>query len=204
MENAITQYSTALLFTSDIKMTNAKPIFTHRTATIDDISDIRQIMSLSIVHNMRSFLSEEEITAAKETMGVDMTLINDGTYFIIETHREYAPIIVACGGWGKRKTLYGGDHTKGRNDKLSDPNIEPARIRAMYTHPDWVRCGIGSLLLELGESAARKAGFKHIELGATVPGEPLYLARGYTEISRSSEPAANGFESVIIRMTKTL
>ena len=185
-------------------MTSAKPIFIHRIATIDDVSNIRKLMGLSIENNMRFFLSDDEIAAAKETMGVDMTLINDGTYFVIENCSEYATILVGCGGWGKRKTLYGGDQTKGRDDTLSDPNIEAARIRAMYTHPDWVRCGIGSLLLELGETAAKKAGFKDIELGSTIPGEPLYLAKGYVELYRNSELAVNGSENVIIKMTKSL
>jgi GNAT superfamily N-acetyltransferase len=187
-----------------LKMISAKPTFMHRTATIDDVPNIRTLMGLSIEYNMRSFLSDNEIVAAKETMGVDMTLINDGTYFVIENRSEYVTILVGCGGWGKRKTLYGGDHTKGRDDNLSNPNQEAARIRAMYTHPDWVRCGIGSLLLELGETAAKKAGFKDIELGSTVPGEPLYLARGYAELYRHSEKAANGSENVIIKMTKSL
>lgn len=185
-------------------MTSAKPRFIHRTANIDDVPNIRKLMGLSIEYNMRFFLSDKEIVAAKETMGVDMTLINDGTYFIIENRTEDATVLVGCGGWGKRKTLYGGDQTKGRNDRLSDPNVEAARIRAMYTHPDWVRCGIGSLLLELGEAAAKKAGFKDIELGSTVPGEPLYLAKGYVELCRNSERAANGSENVIIKMTKSL
>ena len=185
-------------------MTSAKPTFIHRTATIDDVPTIRKLMGLSIEYNMRFFMSDDEIAAAKETMGVDMKLINDGTYFIIENRSEYATILVGCGGWGKRKTLYGGDHTKGRNDTLSDPNIEAARIRAMDTHSDWVRCGIGSLLLKLGETAAKKAGFKDIELGTTVLGEPLYLAKGYLEVYRNSEIAANGSENVIIKMTKIL
>lgn len=185
-------------------MMNGKLKFIHRIATSDDLPAIRELMGLSIAYNMRAFLSEKEIHAAKETMGVDMTLINDGTYFVIYNNSKVDPALVGCGGWGKRKTLYGGDHTKGRNDELSRPKIDAARIRAMYTHPDWVRCGIGSLLLTLGESAAKRAGFTRIELGATVPGEPLYLAKGYRELSRYSEIAANGSESIIIKMMKTL
>lgn len=112
--------------------------------------------------------------------------------------------MVGCGGWGKRKTLYGGDHTKGRDDTLSDPGVDAARIRAMYTHPDWTRNGIGTLLLNLGEDAAREAGFRRIELGSTVPGEPLYLARGYHEVSRETQIAANGADNVIIKMERPL
>lgn len=185
-------------------MMNGKNTFVHRVAKTEDVPAIRELMRLSIEHNMRSFLSDKEIDAAKETMGVDMTLINDGTYFVIFIATNTDPILVGCGGWGRRKTLYGGDHTKGRNDELSNPRIDAARIRAMYTHPDWVRCGIGSLLLTLGETAARKAGYTRIELGATVAGEPLYLAKGYKETDRASEIAANGSESIIITMIKTI
>ncbi len=145
----------------------------HRLATPDDEAEIIALMRASIEQNMKPFLTAEEIEAAKETMGVDHCLLADKTYFVIETEKEGQTIMVGCGGWGKRKTLYGGDHTTGRDDSLSDPANDPARIRAMYTHPDWTRLGIGSLLLKLGENAARKAGFKTIELGSTVSGEPL-------------------------------
>ena len=178
--------------------------FTHRLATLDDEADIIALMQASIEHNMKPFLSTDEIEAAKESMGVDHTLISDKTYFVIETVKDGKTIMIGCGGWGKRKTLYGGDHTAGRDDSLSDPAIDPARIRAMYTHPDWTRLGIGSLLLELGEDAARKAGFKTIELGSTVPGEPLYIAKGYKEIYREQLAAENGSESLIIKMSKPL
>ena len=137
-------------------------------------------------------------------MGVDRTLIDDETYFVIETIYADNPLMIGCGGWGKRKTLYGGDHTVGRDDSLSNPEVDPARIRAMYTHPEWARQGIGTFLLELGEDAAREAGFKIIELGSTIPGEPLYLARGYKELNRETNIAANGAENVIIKMVKRL
>lgn len=178
--------------------------FTHRIAQGADTEVIRQLMRASIAENMKAFLSASEIEAAKETMGVDKTLIEDGSYFLIETIYDGEAVLVGCGGWGKRKTLYGGDHTVGRDDSLSDPSSEAARIRAMYTHPDWIRLGIGSLLLDLGEGAARKAGFKTIELGSTVPGEPLYRARGYVEVERIVEQAANGSENTIIKMVKAL
>ena len=161
-------------------------------------------MRIAIAENMKPFLSIAEVEAAKETMGVDWTLIEDETYFVVETLKCGESVLVGCGGWGKRKTLYGGDHTAGRDDSLSDPAIDAARIRAMYTHPAWIRCGIGTLLLELGESAARDAGFQTIELGATIPGEPFYLARGYKEMSRDTFNAANGAENVVIRMVKNL
>lgn len=137
-------------------------------------------------------------------MGVDHSLIADGTYSVVETVQQGRTVMVGCGGWGRRKTLYGGDHTAGRDDSLSNPETDAARIRAMYTHPDWIRRGIGTLLLDLGEAAARNAGFRTIELGSTIPGEPLYLARGYREVSRETLVAENGADNVIIKMVKAL
>lgn len=177
---------------------------THRIATLADKPAIIELMAAAIEHNMREFLTPGEIEGAKETMGVDRTLLEDGTYFVIETQHLGQMVMVGCGGWGKRKTLYGGDHTVGRDDRLCDPAVDAARIRAMYTHPDWVRRGVGSLLLNLGESAARAAGFKRIELGSTVPGEPLYRKCGYVEVSRVTHIAGNGADNVVITMTKPL
>jgi GNAT superfamily N-acetyltransferase len=176
----------------------------HRVAKEADIEAIKGLMRASITENMKAFLSASEIEAAKETMGVDKTLIEDGTYFLIEVLLEDERVLVGCGGWGKRKTLYGGDHTVGRDDSFSDPSLDAARIRAMYTHPNWIRRGIGTLLLDLGENAARQAGFKTIELGSTVPGEPLYLARGYVEVERKVEQGANGSDNTVIKMVKPL
>lgn len=178
--------------------------FTHRIAGNADVPAIIELMRASIEVNMADFLSAEEIEAAKETMGVDQTLIDDGTYFVIEAETDGGTVMVGCGGWGKRRTLYGGNHTVGRDDSLSDPATEPARIRAMYTHPDWTRKGIGTLLLDLGEQAARDAGFSTIELGSTVPGLPLYRARGYEELETYRHVGANGADNTIIRMRKAL
>ena len=186
------------------KNLDQQPKFQHRIASKDDVTAIIELMQTSITENMKAYLSPVEIEAAKETMGVDRTLIEDGSYFLIEAMLNQRNVLVGCGGWGKRKTLYGGDHTKGRDDRLSDPSTDAARIRAMYTHPDWTRLGIGSLLLELGENAARKAGFKIIELGSTVAGEALYVARGYIETHRHSTNADNGSMNLIITMEKTL
>jgi GNAT superfamily N-acetyltransferase len=183
---------------------NETPTFRHRVATEADIPAIVDLMKASIAENMKAFLSAEEIVAAQETMGLDQSLIRDRTYFTIETDVDGAPVMVACGGWGKRRTLYGGDQTAGRDDSLADPAVHAARIRAMYTHPDWTRRGIGSLLLDLGEGAARAAGFRAIELGSTVPGYPLYLVRGYVEFDREETVAANGQVKTVIHMRKSL
>lgn len=176
----------------------------HRIALEQDIPALVELMQLSIAENMKEFLSAAEIEAAKESMGVDKTLIVDGSYFVIEAVVDGKAVLVGCGGWGKRRTLYGGMHTAGRNDSFSDPATEAARIRAMYTHPAWTRKGIGSLLLALGEQAARAAGFKRIELGATVAGAPLYIAKGYVEFGRVHHAGANGAGNLVIKMTKSL
>lgn len=182
----------------------AKANFSHRIATAADTDAIIAVMKASIAENMKDFLTPEEVTAAQETMGLDTTLIEDGTYFVIETEKNGETVLAGCGGWGKRRTLYGGNHTKGRDDSYADPATDAARIRAMYTHPDWTRNGIGTMLIELGENAAREAGFKTIELGSTLPGEPLYRARGYEEISRETQIAANGSVNTVILMRKAL
>jgi GNAT superfamily N-acetyltransferase len=162
------------------------------------------LMQESIAKNMKAYLSAAQIEAARETMGVDRTLIEDGTYFLIEAPVEGQALLVGCGGWGKRKTLFGGDHTVGRDDSLSNPATDAARIRAMYTHPGFIRQGIGSLLLKLGEGAARSAGFRRIQLGSTLAGEPLYRAAGYVELKRENIKGANGSDSFIITMEKPL
>ncbi len=156
-----------------------RPRLSHRLATRADIPAIRALIDLAIAGNMPAFLSPREVAAARATMGVDTRLIDDGCYFIIEAGTDEGPVAVGCGGWSRRRTLYGGDHSAGRDDSLSDPATDAARIRAMYTHPDWTRRGVGSMLLTLGETAARAEGFKTTELGATIPGEPLYRARGW-------------------------
>lgn len=178
--------------------------FHARIATEEDVPAIEELMRRSIEENMKAFLSTAEIEAAKETMGVDQTLIDDGTYFVIEAVQAEEAVLVGCGGWGKRRTLYGGNHTRGRDDSFSDPKTEAARIRAMYTHPDWTRRGIGSLLIQLGEEAARAAGFKRMELGSTVAGEALYLAKGYREMGREHHQGLNGSANLVIKMEKAL
>ncbi|MEL6187923.1 MAG: GNAT family N-acetyltransferase, partial [Myxococcota bacterium] len=81
--------------------------FRHRIAGDADVPSLIQLMREAIEVNMKAFLSPAEIEAAKETMGVDQTLIDDGTYFIIETEVSGVTRVVGCGGWGRRRTLYG-------------------------------------------------------------------------------------------------
>ena len=108
-------------------------------------------------------------------MGLDTQLIDDGTYFIIEADGQLA----GCGGWSRRATLYGGDQTPGRSPALLDPTKDGARIRAMYTHPNHTRKGIGRLIISLCEEAAKAEGFTQMELVATLSVEPLYRASSF-------------------------
>lgn len=113
-------------------------------------------------------------------MGLDTRLIEDDTYFLI----ELGGALAGCGGWSRRETSYGHDSTLGRSDRLLDPASEPARIRAMYTHPDYARKGVGRLILTLCEEAAAAEGFQQLELSSTLAGQPLYRACGFSEVAR--------------------
>ena len=146
-------------------------------------------MARAINQLQAAFLTPQQITASAESLGLDTQLIDDGTYFVIEADGQ----LVGCGGWSRRATLYGGNHsTDLREDRLLDPASEAARIRAMYTDPGHVRRGIGRLILSLCEAAARDAGFARLELMATAAGEPLYVACGYRVIERAERLSANG------------
>ncbi|HXC75163.1 MAG TPA: GNAT family N-acetyltransferase, partial [Sphingomicrobium sp.] len=112
--------------------------------------------------------------------------------------------LAGCGGWSKRETLYGGDHSAGRNARLLDPATEPARVRAMYTHPDHVRQGVGTLILKLCEDAAADAGFTSVEMMATLAGERLYSVCGYVPIEHVDSAPIDGVTVPLIRMGKRL
>jgi GNAT superfamily N-acetyltransferase len=156
-------------------------------------------MEAAISELQKPFLSDDEIAASRAIMGLDTQLIDDGTYFIVEIDGELA----GCGGWSRRATLYGNDKSHGRDAALLDPPVDPARIRAMYTHPSHVRKGVGRLIITLCEDSARRAGFKAIELMSTLSGEPLYRACGY-EASEHVSDASGGSAVPLIRMTKSL
>src|SRR5499425_1172294 len=151
-----------------------------------DLPELRALMDLSIRKLIGAYLDEAGVAASFEIMGVDTQLIEDGTYFAVES----AGRIVGCGGWSRRATLFGGDHSGGRDARLLDPAAEPARVRAMYTHPDFARRGIGRLVLSLCEAAAAREGFRSLELVATVAGEPLYAACGFSVIERIAVPTS--------------
>ena len=146
-----------------------------RIATSDDAPSIKALMNRAIAELQQGFLTPEQIAASHVAMGLDLQLIEDGTYFCVEEDG----VLVGCGGWSRRATLYGGNHSAGRNPRLLDPATERARIRAMYTHPEHTRKGIGRLILDTAEEAARREGFRQLEMAATMAGKPLYEASGY-------------------------
>ncbi|HKO96956.1 MAG TPA: GNAT family N-acetyltransferase [Pyrinomonadaceae bacterium] len=155
---------------------------TIRLATIKDIPTLETLIVNSVTLLSSNYYTPKQIESGlAHVFGVDSQLIADSTYFIAELENQ----IAGAGGWSKRKTLFGGDQRKGEQpDPLLDPLIEPARIRAFYIDPHWSRRGIGTALLQACEDAARRNGFNRVELAATLPGVPFYLARGY----ESGEP----------------
>ena len=173
-----------------------------RLATIDDIPALSQLIDDSVRGLSVTHYSASEIESAlREVFGVDTQLILDETYFIAETEGQ----IVGAGGWSKRKTLFGGDRSKsGRVDSLLDPAKDPARIRAFYIHPQWSRRGIGSMILDACEQAARVSGFTTVELASTLPGVPFYLSRGYAKGEAISIPMENGETLITYRMSRSL
>lgn len=182
-------------------MTNTDPSpLSIRQATTDDLAALSALMKLSINHLQSDFLTPEQVEASHEIMGLDTQLILDGTYFLVECGDQ----IAGCGGWSRRATLFGGDQTPGRNAALLDPEIDAARIRAMYTHPDFARRGVGSLVIRTCEAAAAAEGYKRTEMAATLSGEPLYSAMGYEVIELIEGKTSRGIVVPLKRMGKIL
>lgn len=174
--------------------------FSTRLAELSDIAAIKNLMTNSIDELQKPFLSNRQIEASHEFMGMDTQLVLDQTYFIV----EFDDILVGCGGWSKRNTLFGGDHAQDhRNSALLDPSTEAARVRAMFTHPCYARRGVGRKILELCEAAARSNGFAALELMATKSGEPLYASYGFHVVEHTSV-TANGIDIPLARMAKSI
>lgn len=150
--------------------------------------------------HLAAVLSPDEVDASFAIMGLDTQLIEDGTYYVVEREGR----IAGCGGWSRRATLFGGDHSAGRDAALLDPKADAARVRAMYTHPDFARQGVGRLILGVCEEKAAAEGFARTELGATMSGLPLYKAYGYCEIEHLRVDTPSGVRVPIIRMSKTI
>jgi GNAT superfamily N-acetyltransferase len=197
-----------------------------RLAEARDIFMLRELIEASVRGLQAGDYSATQLENALRTVyGVDTQLISDGTYFAAElkealkeeeteeTGDEAEPpkgaVLVGCGGWSKRKTLYGGDRWKEilgaeREDSLLDPAKDAAKIRAFFVHPDWARRGIGGMILTACEGAARKAGFRRLEMGATLTGVPFYQAKGYEILDPAAVPLGNGLTLPIVRMGKVI
>jgi GNAT superfamily N-acetyltransferase len=173
--------------------------FTSRLATIADVPKLTALMEEAIAQLQRSFLDDAQIASSRAIMGIDTQLIEDGTYFVVESDGEVA----GCGGWSRRATLYGGNQTPGRSSELLDPAVDPARVRAMYTNPAYARRGVGRLILSLCEAAAAAEGFTRLELMSTLAGEPLYTAFGFRPLERVSD-STGGVAVPLVRMEKPI
>jgi GNAT superfamily N-acetyltransferase len=173
-----------------------------RAATLDDVPALRALIERSVHELQKGWYTPEQIEAAASSVfGVDTQLIEDGTYYVAEISGQVA----GCGGWSKRGTLYGASHfSHSRNDVLLDPEREPARIRAFFTHPAFARKGIGRALLEHCEEAARQAGFTSMEMAATLPGVPLYKAHGYEQLESMEVPLPGGRSITVQRMARKI
>ena len=190
--------------------------FRIRPALESEISELNALIEASVRRLQAEDYSESQRESALATVfGVDTQLVRDGTYLVVEAVQaepavqspskpKAEPRIVACGGWSKRRTLYGADQWTQREDKLLDPAKDAAKIRAFFIHPDWARRGIGTMLLEACEKAAEHAGFKRFEMGATLTGAKLFGARGYVAVKRVTVPLRNGEELPIIHMEKSV
>lgn len=172
---------------------------TLRLAVGADIPLLTELIAASVRGLQAADYTPPQLEGAlRSVYGVDTQLIHDGTYFVAEVDGA----IVACGGWSKRRTLFGADHCAGREDSLLDPVCDAAKIRAFFVHPEWVRRGIGARILEACEAAARSQGFSQFEMGATLTGVALYKARGYREVERIDVPLPDGEVLRIVRMSK--
>ena len=174
--------------------------FTHRRATIDDLDALREVMRRSIASLQEGFLTEEQVRVSHMVMGLDTQLIRDGTYFIVESENR----IAGCGGWSWRSTLYGGDESMvSREPEALDPE-RAARVRAMYTDPDFARRGVGRIVIRLCEEAAIGAGFRRSTMMATMAGVPLYEACGYVQVEPVLSAPVDGIRVPLVRMEKRL
>jgi len=174
---------------------------TLRVATLGDASALQALIAQSARALCRAWYPSEQIEAALgSAFGLDTELVRDATYFVVEA--EGRPI--GCGGWSRRKTLFGADGRVDREPQLLDPAVDAARIRAFFVHPDWARRGIGRLVLQRCEDEALLAGFRRAALVATLSGEPLYRAAGFVAEARIRHPLPGGLVIEFVPMHKDL
>jgi GNAT superfamily N-acetyltransferase len=172
-----------------------------RQATLDDREAITRLIADSARGLSREHYADAQIEAAiASVFGVDTTLIEDGTYFVAEQDGE----LIGCGGWSKRKTLYGGDQFSDRDTAMIDPASEPSRIRAFFVHPEHARKGVARAILSVCETEAKAHGFRALELLSTLPGIKFYEANGYSPNGNFDLELANGVKIPFVPMRKQL
>ena len=175
-----------------------------RIARVEDIPALHALIEASVRGLQAGDYSPAQIEGALGTvLGLDTQLIRDQTYFLVEDPDVDGKLTFAgCGGWSKRKTLFGSDGASVREPELLDPAVDAAKVRAIFVHPDFARRGLGSLILAHVEAAAHAAGFRHFEMGSTLTGVPLYRLKGYVEVERIAVPLHNGEALPVVRMVK--
>lgn len=173
--------------------------FSIRTAVEADLPALESVMDAAIAALQRGFLTPDQIESSRAIMGLDRQLVSDRTYYVVEHDGQVA----GCGGWSRRATLYGSDATPGRDPQPLDPATEPARVRAMYTHPAFARRGVGRMILAECERAAAAEGFTRLELMGTMSGQPLYLDAGFVAVERLSDDRG-GTAVPLVRMAKPI
>ena len=175
--------------------------FKLRLATLEDVAALEGLIAQSVqVLQARDYTADQRNAAIGTVFGVDRQLIRDGTYFVAEC----GEVIAGCGGWSRRKTMFGSDQRGGREDAMLDPSIDAARIRAFFVRPGYERRGIGSAIMRAAERAAVAEGFTRLELRATLTGIPLYRAHGFVEAEPSAIPLPSGDTLPAVQMVKVL
>jgi GNAT superfamily N-acetyltransferase len=182
------------------KRTENAMTWTPRLACEADVPALGLLIPLSVRALQAAHYSSAQIDAALGPIfGVDRQLIRDGTYFVVEDSGQ----IVGCGGWSRRKSLFGGDDARAQEDEALDPRVDPARVRAFYVHPAYARRGIGRSIMVACERAILKAGFRAVEISATLTGEPLYASFGYRAVEYYDIPMAGGLKLPVVRMARS-
>jgi GNAT superfamily N-acetyltransferase len=170
-----------------------------RRATLADLPALGPLIAASARELSRGDYTPEQVEGAlRGAFGTDTQLIRDGSYFVIEAEGRLA----GCGGWSRRRTLFGSDARAGRDATELDPATDAAKIRAFFIHPDFARRGLGTLMLERCEQDAMAHGFTRFELMGTLPGVRLYAARGYQAGERIEWPLGEGLAIPFIPMSK--
>jgi GNAT superfamily N-acetyltransferase len=181
-------------------------MFHLRLAEQSDVPALHALIEASVRGLQAGDYTGAQIEGALGTvLGLDTQLISDRTYFVAEAadpHHGNRKVLAGCGGWSKRKTLFGADRGTGREPELLDPATDAAKVRAIFVHPEYARMGLGSLILATVENAAQEAGFRRFEMGSTLTGVPLYRLKGYVEVERIGVPLNNGEALPVVKMVK--